>query len=82
MLSLDVGYAQGMSDLCAPLYIVFEADEAVTFFAFVKLMDRMVRPNHHRLYMSVSISQRLLLCYELYSHAGETDVPHDVGARH
>lgn len=41
-LSMLTGYVQGMSDLCAPLYVVFEADQAVTFFAFVKLMDRMV----------------------------------------
>ncbi|KAH9822539.1 rab-GTPase-TBC domain-containing protein [Melampsora americana] len=40
----ELGYVQGMSDLCAPLYVVFEADAAVTFFAFVELMDRM---KHH-----------------------------------
>ncbi|KAI8443682.1 rab-GTPase-TBC domain-containing protein [Phakopsora pachyrhizi] len=37
----ELGYVQGMSDLCAPLYVVCEADEVLTFFAFVKLMDRM-----------------------------------------
>lgn len=37
----ELGYVQGMSDLCAPLYVVFEADEVLTFFAFVRLMERM-----------------------------------------
>lgn len=40
----DVGYVQGMSDLCAPVYVVSGADEAVTFWCFVSVMDRMVRP--------------------------------------
>lgn len=38
-----LGYVQGMSDLCAPLYVVFGADEVTTYFAFVKLMEKMVR---------------------------------------
>lgn len=37
----ELGYVQGMSDLCAPLYVVFEADEVTTYFAFVKLMEKM-----------------------------------------
>lgn len=32
-----------MSDLCAPIYVVCGADEAVTFWCFVSVMDRMVR---------------------------------------
>lgn len=39
----DSGYVQGMSDLCAPVYVVSGADEAVTFWCFVSVMDRMVR---------------------------------------
>ena len=31
-----------MSDLCAPVYIVMGADEELTFWCFVGIMDRMV----------------------------------------
>ena len=31
-----------MSDLCAPLYVALGADEAMTFWCFVKVMERMV----------------------------------------
>lgn len=31
-----------MSDLCAPVYIVMGADEEMTFWCFVGIMDRMV----------------------------------------
>ncbi|KAF8636690.1 hypothetical protein AX17_003495 [Amanita inopinata Kibby_2008] len=37
----DLGYVQGMSDLCAPLYVVMDADEELTFWCFVKFMERM-----------------------------------------
>jgi hypothetical protein len=37
-----IGYVQGMSDLCAPIYVVMEADEELTFGCFVEFMDRMV----------------------------------------
>lgn len=37
------GYVQGMSDLCAPIYIVMGGDEEMTFWCFVQVMERMVR---------------------------------------
>jgi len=37
----QLGYVQGMSDLCAPLYVVTGADEAATFWCFVAVMDNM-----------------------------------------
>jgi hypothetical protein len=37
------GYVQGMSDLCAPLYVVTGSDEPLTFWCFVEVMNRMVR---------------------------------------
>ena len=37
------GYVQGMSDLCAPLYIATDADEEMTFWCFVQVMGKMVR---------------------------------------
>lgn len=38
----NLGYVQGMSDLLAPLYAVFQ-DDAVAFWCFVKFMRRMSR---------------------------------------
>ncbi|KAF3931378.1 hypothetical protein ABW19_dt0200332 [Dactylella cylindrospora] len=38
----SLGYVQGMSDLLAPIYAVFQ-DDAVAFWAFVGFMDRMER---------------------------------------
>jgi len=37
----DLGYVQGMSDLCAPLYVVMDAEEELTFWCFVEVMNRM-----------------------------------------
>ncbi|KAI6144829.1 rab-GTPase-TBC domain-containing protein [Pisolithus thermaeus] len=37
----DLGYVQGMSDLCAPLYVVMDMEEELTFWCFVQVMDRM-----------------------------------------
>lgn len=39
--SSDLGYVQGMSDLLSPLYVVYDADESSTFWAFVEFMKRM-----------------------------------------
>ena len=33
-----------MSDLCAPIYVVTGADEVMTFWCFVSVMERMVGP--------------------------------------
>jgi hypothetical protein len=38
----DEGYVQGMSDLCAPIYVVMKADEVMTFWCFVAVMEKMV----------------------------------------
>lgn len=39
----ELGYVQGMSDLCSPLYITLEGDETLVFWCFVNLMEeRMV----------------------------------------
>ncbi|KIY50870.1 GTPase-activating protein gyp7 [Fistulina hepatica ATCC 64428] len=37
----ELGYVQGMSDLCAPHYVVMGADEELTFWCFVGVMNRM-----------------------------------------
>lgn len=36
------GYVQGMSDMCAPIYVVMDANEEMTFWCFVQFMERMV----------------------------------------
>ena len=39
----ELGYVQGQSDLCAPLYVVLEGDETLVFWCFTHLMEsRMV----------------------------------------
>jgi len=42
MLIAKEGYVQGMSDLCAPLYVVMGSDEELTFWCFVEVMNRTV----------------------------------------
>lgn len=42
VLDILTGYVQGMSDLCAPIYVVCGADEVRTFWCFVEVMDHMV----------------------------------------
>ncbi|KAG6889299.1 hypothetical protein C0995_001955 [Termitomyces sp. Mi166 len=41
----EKGYVQGMSDLCAPIYIVMDANEEMTFWCFVEVMHRMGSSN-------------------------------------
>ncbi|PLW50278.1 hypothetical protein PCANC_05602 [Puccinia coronata f. sp. avenae] len=78
MWEKELGYVQGMSDLCAPLYVVFEADEVTTYFAFVKLMEKM--KNHFLRDQSgmrdeLSRLQQLLLLIDpqLYCHFEKTN---------
>lgn len=40
--SPTLGYVQGMSDLLSPIYVVYDADEASSFWAFVGWMKVMV----------------------------------------
>ncbi|KAF8201436.1 GTPase-activating protein gyp7 [Pholiota molesta] len=37
----ELGYVQGMSDLCAPLYVVMAGNEELTFWCFVEVMNHM-----------------------------------------
>ncbi|KAF4579072.1 GTPase activating protein [Pleurotus pulmonarius] len=40
----ELGYVQGMSDLCAPIYVIMASDdeaEELTFWCFVEVMNRM-----------------------------------------
>ncbi|KAF8628407.1 hypothetical protein AX15_003930 [Amanita polypyramis BW_CC] len=74
----DLGYVQGMSDLCAPLYVVMDADEEMTFWCFVGLMERM-KENFLRdqsgMKKQLSSLQQLInvMDPELYKHLEKTD---------
>ncbi|XP_051125751.1 rab GTPase-activating protein 22-like isoform X2 [Andrographis paniculata] len=57
LFDLDVGYCQGMSDLCSPMIIVLE-DEADAFWCFVHLMRRL-RGNFRGTERSVGVEAQL-----------------------
>ncbi|TFK42640.1 rab-GTPase-TBC domain-containing protein [Crucibulum laeve] len=74
----ELGYVQGMSDLCAPIYVVMAADEEATFWCFVQFMDRM-KQNFLRdqsgMKKQLSTLQQLIevMDPELYRHLEKTD---------
>ncbi|KAI0362171.1 RabGAP/TBC [Trametes cingulata] len=74
----ELGYVQGMSDLCAPVYVVMGGDEEMTFWCFVKIMERM-KPNFLRdqsgMKKQLSTLQQLISVMdpELYRHFEKTD---------
>jgi hypothetical protein len=37
----ELGYVQGMSDLCAPIYVIMNGNEELTFWCFAEVMNRM-----------------------------------------
>jgi len=59
---MDSGYVQGMSDLCAPIYLVTNGDEELTFWCFVEVMNRMA-------------SLSLVMVYSPSLSASETQFP-------
>lgn len=74
----ELGYVQGMSDLCAPLYVVMACDEALTFWCFVNVMSRM-KKNFSRdqsgMKKQLLTLQQLIgvMDPELYRHLEKTD---------
>lgn len=74
----ELGYVQGMSDLCAPVYVVMDGDEELTFWCFVEIMDRM-KQNFLRdqsgMRKQLSTLQQLIAVMdpELYRHLEKTD---------
>ncbi|KAI0046690.1 RabGAP/TBC [Auriscalpium vulgare] len=74
----NLGYVQGMSDLCAPIYVVMGSDEVSTFWCFVEVMDRM-KTNFLRdqsgMKKQLSTLQQLIevMDPELYRHLEKTD---------
>ncbi|PIL24042.1 hypothetical protein GSI_13793 [Ganoderma sinense ZZ0214-1] len=74
----ELGYVQGMSDLCAPVYVVMGGDEEMTFWCFVEIMNRM-KQNFLRdqsgMKKQLSTLQQLISVMdpELYRHLEKTD---------
>ncbi|CEH17058.1 Ypt/Rab-specific GTPase-activating protein GYP7 and related proteins [Ceraceosorus bombacis] len=74
-------YVQGMSDLCAPLYVVCKGDEAQTFWCFVGLMQRM-RSNFYSdqsgMRRQLGLLQKLIQVMDpaVYAHLERTDSLH------
>ncbi|KAK7466988.1 GTPase activating protein [Stygiomarasmius scandens] len=74
----ELGYVQGMSDLCAPIYVVMEGEEEMTFWCFVEVMERM-KQNFLRdqsgMQKQLSALQQLIgvMDPELYRHFEKAD---------
>ncbi|KAF8136624.1 rab-GTPase-TBC domain-containing protein [Boletus edulis] len=74
----DLGYVQGMSDLCAPLYVVMDAEEELTFWCFVGVMTRMGQNflrDQSGMKKQLSTLQELISVMdpELYRHLEKTE---------
>ncbi|KAH7924590.1 GTPase-activating protein gyp7 [Leucogyrophana mollusca] len=74
----DEGYVQGMSDLCAPLYVVMGSDEEMTFWCFVEVMNRMNQNflrDQSGMKKQLSTLQELIRVMdpELYRHLEKTE---------
>ncbi|KDQ60762.1 hypothetical protein JAAARDRAFT_204574 [Jaapia argillacea MUCL 33604] len=72
------GYVQGMSDLCAPVYVVMGAEEESTFWCFVEVMNRMkqnfLRDQSGMKKQLLTLQQLIgLMDPELYRHLEKTD---------
>ncbi|CAE6520409.1 unnamed protein product [Rhizoctonia solani] len=72
------GYVQGMSDLCAPIYVVCGADEVKTFWCFVEVMEHMkqnfLRDQSGMKKQLVTLQQLLsVMDAELYRHLERAD---------
>lgn len=74
----DLGYVQGMSDLCAPIYVVMDGDPEMTFWCFVQVMERMkqnfLRDQSGMKKQLLTLQQLLLIMDpQLYSHLEKVD---------
>ncbi|KAF5381100.1 hypothetical protein D9615_003903 [Tricholomella constricta] len=74
----DLGYVQGMSDLCAPIYVVMDANEELTFWCFVEVMHRMkqnfLRDQSGMKKQLLTLQQLIaVMDPELYKHLEQTD---------
>ncbi|KAG9318717.1 hypothetical protein JVU11DRAFT_815 [Chiua virens] len=74
----NLGYVQGMSDLCAPLYVAMDAEEELTFWCFVEVMNRMGQNflrDQSGMKKQLSTLQELICVMdpELYRHFEKTE---------
>ncbi|KAF7322908.1 hypothetical protein HMN09_00070300 [Mycena chlorophos] len=74
----ELGYVQGMSDMCAPIYVVMAADEELTFWCFVEFMNRMkqnfLRDQSGMKKQLLTLQQLIeIMDPELYRHLEKTD---------
>lgn len=74
----DLGYVQGMSDLCAPIYVVMGAEEEITFWCFIEVMNRMkqnfLRDQSGMRNQLLTLQQLIaVMDPELYRHLEKTD---------
>ncbi|KII88599.1 hypothetical protein PLICRDRAFT_41787 [Plicaturopsis crispa FD-325 SS-3] len=74
----ELGYVQGMSDLCAPVYVVMGSDEELTFWCFVEVMNRMkqnfLRDQSGMKKQLLTLQQLIeVMDPELYRHLEKTD---------
>ncbi|TFK54943.1 GTPase-activating protein gyp7 [Heliocybe sulcata] len=72
------GYVQGMSDLCAPIYVVMGGDEETTFWCFVEVMNRMkqnfLRDQSGMKKQLLTLQELIaMMDPELYRHLEKTD---------
>ncbi|KAJ6547478.1 GTPase-activating protein gyp7 [Mycena capillaripes] len=74
----ELGYVQGMSDMCAPIYVVMAADEELTFWCFVEFMNRMkqnfLRDQSGMKKQLLTLQELIeVMDPELYRHLEKTD---------
>lgn len=74
----ELGYVQGMSDLCAPIYVIMKGDEVMTFWCFAALMERMKKNflrDQSGMKRQLATLQQLVAVMdpELYKHFENTD---------
>ncbi|KAG2092308.1 uncharacterized protein F5147DRAFT_822544 [Suillus discolor] len=74
----ELGYVQGMSDLCAPLYVVMGSDEELTFWCFAEVMNCMIQNllrDQSGMKKQLSTLQELISVMDpdLYRHLEKTD---------
>ncbi|KAF7304783.1 hypothetical protein MKEN_01192400 [Mycena kentingensis (nom. inval.)] len=74
----ELGYVQGMSDMCAPIYVVMAADEDLTFWCFVEFMNRMkqnfLRDQSGMKKQLLTLQELIeVMDPELYRHLEKTD---------
>lgn len=77
--SPNLGYVQGMSDLLSPIYVVYDADESESFWAFcgwMKVMEVNFLRDQSGMKHKLTTLQQLInvMDPQLYKKLGESDL--------